>query len=323
MDAENPSGNDTKPASQHVTILPSNQSSSPQLVPHDKDSNLTQSSTRTRTTTNNSSGSGSGSLFDTVDDELYTDRLRLVKGTNNVVDRHGNVVGAIEPSHFFEWKFWENVGSALQSLQGSALFEYAQPRELHTSISSIGEVFVLAGSLVAGFALGFLQVADLGRVKMNWAIPTSLFITLAFLTSIASVCIATVLFVGVSTTPVPHVHLFAAHMGAWILRPGQLVYLSFVFLCAEFATVALTGPYSAVGKSCVILVGVCSFIMFVVALLLMERIAVVRNFVKEDVRRARDEERRQRKLMKKLKKEEKMQKFKHKKKVEELEAELA
>eukprot|EP00184_Porphyridium_aerugineum_P001833 CAMPEP_0184698854 /NCGR_PEP_ID=MMETSP0313-20130426/5320_1 /TAXON_ID=2792 /ORGANISM="Porphyridium aerugineum, Strain SAG 1380-2" /LENGTH=327 /DNA_ID=CAMNT_0027157845 /DNA_START=93 /DNA_END=1073 /DNA_ORIENTATION=- len=261
----------------------------------------------------NNSNSTTGSLFDDVADGSHFDRLRLVKGTNKVVDKDGNVVGSLHCPQPFELQFWTNLYSSLHSLQGSALFEYAQVRELHLSLSSVGELFVLAGSLIASFALGLLQVADLSRVNLAWAIPTALFVTLSFLSSIASVCIASMLFIGVSTTPVDRVHLFASELGSWILRPGQLVYLSFVFLCGEFATIALSSPYPTVGRICVAIIGLGGMFMLVVAMTLMERIVVVRDFVKEDVKRVREEEKLQRKAMRRLKRDEKTKRFKGRK----------
>ncbi|KAA8495772.1 hypothetical protein FVE85_1927 [Porphyridium purpureum] len=202
-----------------------------------------------------------------------------------VCDLNGLEVGQLKSSKFLSRQWWKNVNRAFYAIQDSALFHYARPRELHVAISSIGELFVIAGSLIAGFSLQFYEIADLSSLKLDWYMPNAVFITLSFLSGIACVVVAAMLFIGISTIPVNHVHVFANHLSGWLLRPGMLMGASFFFMGAAFTTISLMAPYAIAAWVCVGLILLCLFGLILTCLILMERIVRVRDFVKYDTER--------------------------------------
>jgi len=263
-------------------------------------SNMESSKTNITTSSYDSSV---GTVATSYINPIRRDRLHLAKGGNQVIDSNGEVVGTLEFPTVFERKFWENLRSGFRSMKTSALLEYASSHEVHMALSSIGELFVINGSLIAGFSLNFLQIVDLNTVGTPIATPAFLFITLAFMGSITSVLIAMILFLGVATVPVSHIHLFAAHVGSWILRPAQLTYLCFILLCGEFVTISWTLEYISSTILVTSITGIAFVLMGILAIVHMTRVVVVRDFVKEDVRRAREERKKQKKLIKKMKRQ--------------------
>mmetsp|Transcript_11907 Transcript_11907/g.21551 ORF Transcript_11907/g.21551 Transcript_11907/m.21551 type:complete len:313 (+) Transcript_11907:60-998(+) len=221
-----------------------------------------------------------------------------VNENGEIIDTRNRTLGKLSYHSIFSIEFWMNLRKGFQSLNDSALFEYAETRELHVALASVGELFVLAGSLISGFSLSLLQIVDVQSLTVAWYLGIFLFVTLSFVAGIGSVCIAAMLFLGVSTTPISHIHLFASHLGSWILRPGECLCISFIFLGVAFALVAMQGPYLDISIMCAALVGATFLLMILAACYLLERIVCVRDFVAIDVQR----ERRREKLRKKREK---------------------
>mmetsp|Transcript_8466 Transcript_8466/g.22285 ORF Transcript_8466/g.22285 Transcript_8466/m.22285 type:complete len:279 (+) Transcript_8466:209-1045(+) len=232
----------------------------------------------------------------------YGGRDGLQLDADGVVrDAQRKKVGELRRVKWFSAPFWRHLARGFHSLKDSALFEHAQPRELHVALSSVGELFVLAGSLIAGFSLSLLQVVDVKSLGPGWYFSILLFVTLSFVSGIAAVIIAAMIFLGVSTTPVSHVNLFAAHLGSWILRPGFLLCASFVFLGIAFALVAMLGPFRTASIICVTLVSICFLFIVVAASILLVEVVSIRDFVEDDVRKVRESQKRARVVAKKRK----------------------
>ncbi|KAA8495893.1 hypothetical protein FVE85_2048 [Porphyridium purpureum] len=229
--------------------------------------------------------SGSSSYVTLSDSVTPSNEMHFKLEGNTVRDVDGAEVGRMARPPFMSRAWWSNVARCFQAVQDSALFHYAKPLELHVAISAIGELFVIAGSLIAGFSLQFFEIADLSQLAFKWYLPNSVFITLAFLSGIACVVVAAMLFIGISTVPVSHVHVFANHMSWWLLRPGILMGLSFVFMGAAFTTISLRAPYPVAAWSCLGIIVFILVLLVCISLELMQRIVCVRDFVKIDTQR--------------------------------------
>uniref|UniRef100_A0A7S0T4Y9 Transmembrane protein n=1 Tax=Erythrolobus madagascarensis TaxID=708628 RepID=A0A7S0T4Y9_9RHOD len=241
-------------------------------------------------------GYNSSSVTDTTaEGSAFGGRDGLRLGENGVVlDAHSRKVGMLEQYSIFSRPFWTHLNKGFRSLNDSALFEHARPRELHVALASVGELFVLAGSLISGFSLSLLQVIDIKALNAAWYLSTLLFVSLSFVSGIAAVSFAAVIFLGVSTTPISHVNLFAAHLGSWILRPGFLLCASFGFLGVAFALTAMRGPFQTARIVCVSLVGLAFVGISVVAMVVLVKVVAVRDFVEDDVRKHREAQKRAR-----------------------------
>jgi len=218
--------------------------------------------------------------------------LSLERGTTRVIERgrpnrtRDRLAGHIANNTPLQRAFWHNVYNAFSTdpAQVNAMYSLSSARELHIAMASIGELFVLTGSLTAGFALQLLTVVDLNTLKEAWLLPLLIFVSLSFIAGIGSVISAAMLFLGVQVTPLSHLSVLVAHFGAWVLRPGQFLIFSFTWLVVAFGILAGRTNWRDVRIVCGTLIAVFSVIVFLICIVLVEKVTCVRNFVHDDIR---------------------------------------